>query len=289
MADLILGRGGNFAAIVLGLVALTVIGLFLLFGRIRAGSKLRRSKLDVVEGKARQTAEERQVRTIGTGGATSPRSPETSPSENGDLAALAIQLRDANHALFMALMECCSLITEATKGMPEADIKTVMSATELLQSGRAAMSNREIANHAYDLANELRPFDGQVMTAVRRVLAQLALAQRWMRACAKLPVRIHSPRAMASIRLVEQRPSAFLRRLHDLDDVGIVLANSDAHRRARGGADGEGDGRLSVCLVDAHDVDLQHELVAEFDRLRVLRHARVSLTLFNLRWRSFRG
>ena len=41
------------------------------------------------------------------------------------------------------------------------------------------MSNKEIAEHAYRLAAELRPFSDPAITAIKRVLAQLSIAERW--------------------------------------------------------------------------------------------------------------
>ena len=96
-----------------------------------------------------------------------------------EVANLEIQLRDANHCLFMVLMDCCNMISEIGEGSsgPRSDAFTY--ATNIRQSGRNAMSNKEIADHAYRLAAELRPFSDPAMTAIKRVLAQLAFAERW--------------------------------------------------------------------------------------------------------------
>ena len=41
------------------------------------------------------------------------------------------------------------------------------------------MSNKEIADHAYRLAAELHPFSDPAITVIKRVLTQLASAERW--------------------------------------------------------------------------------------------------------------
>ena len=92
---------------------------------------------------------------------------------------LEMQLTDANRALYMVLMDCCNMITEVGEGSPVANTDAFNYATNMLRSGRTAMSNKEIADHSYQLAAELRAFSDPAMTAIRRVLTQLAFSERW--------------------------------------------------------------------------------------------------------------
>ena len=108
-----------------------------------------------------------QGRTVG---------PTTLPDHT---STLELQLRDANNALFMILLECCGMILEAEEPSSPTMSDAVLYAKNLRESGRAAMTNKEIADHSYQLAVELRSSGDAVITATRRVLTQLAAAERW--------------------------------------------------------------------------------------------------------------
>ncbi len=79
----------------------------------------------------------------------------------------------------MVLIDCCNMISEIGEGSSGVSSDAFTYAANIRQSGRNAMSNKEIADHSYQLAAELRPFSDPVMIAIRRVLTQLAFAERW--------------------------------------------------------------------------------------------------------------
>jgi hypothetical protein len=147
---------GGLNLAIFGLTALVVVGLFLLSYRIGDAAKRRKAKLEVV----------------GEAG-PAPASPIDGPS------IVEIQLRDANQALFMVLMDCCNMILEVEQGSPVAKSDAHTYASNIRQSGRTTMSNKEIADHSYQLSADLRPLSDPAMVATRRVLTQLALAERW--------------------------------------------------------------------------------------------------------------
>ena len=192
MAVHLFGEGTDLAAGVFGLTALVVIGLYLLFHRIADATKRRRSlginiSADAVASApiASVGAPQGQAASRGHAAAAEKFDPVGSPSKESsqagipEAAQLEIQLRDANHSLFMVLMDCCNMISEIGEGSSGARSDAFTYATNIRQSGRNAMSNKEIADHAYQLAAELRPFSDPAMTAIKRVLAQLAIAERW--------------------------------------------------------------------------------------------------------------
>lgn len=173
MADYLFDQGASFALLVFGLTALAVVGVVLLLYRFADAAKRRRSKMATVpsEGQPEQAS---RAYPVGSYEASSLAQPPQDPA-----AIMEIRLRDANHSLFMVLMDCCNMISEVGEGSSPADNAAFTHATNIRQSGRAAMSNTEIADHAYQLAADLRPLSDPVVTAIRRVLTQLALAERW--------------------------------------------------------------------------------------------------------------
>ena len=186
MAVQLFGEGTDFAAGVFGLTALTVIGLYLLFYRISDAARRRQSLgINISPAAVASAPMAPQGHAMSRGqaaemfGAVGSLSKESSHAGIPEAARLEIQLRDANHCLFMVLIDCCNMISEIGEGSPGATSDAFTYATNIRQSGRNAMSNKEIADHAYQLAAELRPFSDPAMTAIKRVLAQLAIAERW--------------------------------------------------------------------------------------------------------------
>ena len=181
MTVYLFGQGANFALLVFGLTALAVIGLYLLFQRISDTAKRRRSLGINISADAVASA---PIASVGApqGQGFDPvgsQGNESSRAGTPEVAKLEIQLRDANHCLFMVLMDCCNMISGAGEGSSGARSDAFTYATNIRQSGRNAMSNKEIADHAYRLAAELRPFSDPAITVIKRVLTQLASAERW--------------------------------------------------------------------------------------------------------------
>jgi hypothetical protein len=174
MAVQLFGEGTDFAAGVFGVTALVVIGLYLLFHRIADSTKRRRSL---------GTADAIASAPIASVGAppsqgASRRTAASSQAGMPEAATLESQLRDANHCLFMVLMDCCNMVSEVGEGSSGARSDAVAYAANIRQPGRNAMSNKQIADHAYQLAAELRPVSDPAMIAIRRVLTQLTTAER---------------------------------------------------------------------------------------------------------------
>ncbi len=92
-----------------------------------------------------------------------------------NIAGLEIQHQDANHALFMVLTECCSMIIDL--GDETAHGATV--AKNIRAAGKSKMANKEIAECAYRLTAELRSWRGPHAAIVKRILVQLVTADRW--------------------------------------------------------------------------------------------------------------
>ena len=160
MTAYLFSQGANFALLVFGLTALAVIGFSLLFQRISDTAKRRRSLGINISADAVAPA---PIASVGApqGQGFDPvgsQSNESSRTGTPEVAKLEIHLRDANHCLFMVLMDCCYMISEAGEGSSGARSDAFTYATNIRQSGRNAMSNKEIADHAYRLAAELRPF-----------------------------------------------------------------------------------------------------------------------------------
>jgi len=166
MSVYLLGQDANLALLVFALSALVVVGIALLLHRIADAAKQRRST------------------TFDAASAGLPPAEEVAPdylvgaymAEGSE--KLEMQLTDANRALFLVLMDCCDMITEVGEDSPGGNT-AFNYATNMLRSGRTAMSNNEIADHSYQLAAELRAFNDPAMTAIRRVLTQLAFSGRW--------------------------------------------------------------------------------------------------------------
>ena len=167
MSVYLFGQGANFALLVFGLTALVVVGVSLLLHRIADAAKRRQAKEHVAASGGLPAPEK----------AAPPHVVGAYLSEGS--AKLEMQLTDANRALFMVLMDCCNMITEVGEGSPAANTQAFHYATNMQRSGRTAMSNKEIADHSYQLAAELRAFSDPAMTAIRRVLTQLAFSERW--------------------------------------------------------------------------------------------------------------
>ena len=161
------GQGANFALLVFGPSVLVVVGVSLLLYRIVGAAKQSRSTTHVAaSGELPDADEVAPAYLVGA-------------HLDESTAKLEMQLADANRALFMVLMDCCNMITEVGEGSPVANAGAFNYATSMRRSGRTAMSNKEIADHSYQLAAELRAFRDPAMTAVRRVLTQLAFSEQW--------------------------------------------------------------------------------------------------------------
>jgi hypothetical protein len=161
MVDQLLGGQSDFAVFIFVLAAFVFLGFALLVSRIGEARSRRRLKIGAVAG--------------GPAGSFDPL-PAAAASV---VAPVENQLRDANHALFKVLMECCQMIAPGGDGAPLTNSAAATYATELWESRRTAMSNREIADHGYQLAAHLQSFDDPRIVAIRRVLTQLALAEQW--------------------------------------------------------------------------------------------------------------
>ncbi len=95
-------------------------------------------------------------------------------AEINHIAKLEIQHQDANHALFMVLTECCSMIIEGDETAQGATV-----AKNIRASGKSKMANKEIAECAYRLTAQLRSWKGPHAATVKRILMQLVAADRW--------------------------------------------------------------------------------------------------------------
>ena len=166
MSDYLLGQGANFALILSALTALVVVGISLLLYRIADAIKQRRATRYADAGEGLPTDDE--LAPVYLAGAHLAEG----------TAKLEMQLTAANRALFMVLMDCCNIITEVGEGSPVAKSDAFNYAMNIQRSGRTAMSNDEIADHSYQLAAELRLFGDPAMAAIRRLLMQLAFADR---------------------------------------------------------------------------------------------------------------
>ncbi|MDG4903535.1 MULTISPECIES: hypothetical protein [unclassified Mesorhizobium] len=92
------------------------------------------------------------------------------------IANLEVRHRDANHALFMVLIECCQIILDAS-GEPDATATIV--ARNIKDSSKDKMANKEIAECAYRLALALKQWKNPQAAALGRLVAQMMLADRW--------------------------------------------------------------------------------------------------------------
>ncbi|MDX8499871.1 hypothetical protein RFM99_15740 [Mesorhizobium sp. VK4C] len=95
---------------------------------------------------------------------------------SGDTATLEVRHRDANHALFMVLIECCQIILDAS-GEQEAMVTIV--ARNIKDSGKVKMANKEIAECAYRLALGIKQWKHPQAESLGRLIAQVMLADRW--------------------------------------------------------------------------------------------------------------
>lgn len=163
MVDLLLGGYQGFAVLVFVIAGFAFLGVALLISRIGEARKRRRSKLGGIGGRGTDSFDLVPAQAAAA--------PIVAPPE--------VQLRDANHALFKVLMECCQMIVQAGDAAPLANSEALSLATSLWTSRRAEMSNREIADNGYQLAAFLQSFDDARIVAIRRVLTQLALAEQW--------------------------------------------------------------------------------------------------------------
>lgn len=93
-----------------------------------------------------------------------------------DLASVEVRHSDANHALFMVLIECCQIILD-TSDDPGASVAIV--AGNIKGSGKTKMANKEIAECAYRLALGLKGWKHPHAASLERVVAQIMLADRW--------------------------------------------------------------------------------------------------------------
>jgi hypothetical protein len=162
MLDQLLGGQSHFAVVVFAAAAVIFLGVALLVSRIGEARSRRRSKMSAIEGRGAASSD---VAAAPAAGAPV-------------IAPLDIQLRDANNALFKVLMECCQMIAQV-RDVSLTKTEAFSYATELWSSRRTTMTNREIADHGYQLAAHLRSFDAPTIVAIRRVLSQLALAEQW--------------------------------------------------------------------------------------------------------------
>ncbi|RWB89230.1 MAG: hypothetical protein EOQ52_12710 [Mesorhizobium sp.] len=92
------------------------------------------------------------------------------------IANLEVRHRDANHALFMVLVECCQIIIDASDG---AEVTAAIIARNIAGSGKATMANKEIAECAYRLVLGLNEWKHPHASALKRVVKQMVLADRW--------------------------------------------------------------------------------------------------------------
>jgi len=155
-------------------VAALLLGLFLLFRRVVDAGKRNRPQVGSVA----------LAGAPGTAAVNRAGSPATlsnqiiTPTYVSDRAEkLEVQLGDADEALFLVLMECCNAVLEADDHGSNAKSGAFLHAQTLKGSGSKSMTNREIADHAYQLAGELRMLGSPVMTDVGRVLAHLTHAE----------------------------------------------------------------------------------------------------------------
>ena len=74
-------------------------------------------------------------------------------------------------------MECCNAVVDADDRGSSTKSNAFLFAQRLKESGQSSMTNKEIADHAYQLAAELRALGNPVMTDVGRVLAHLTDAE----------------------------------------------------------------------------------------------------------------
>ncbi|AZO75029.1 MAG: hypothetical protein E5V92_01915 [Mesorhizobium sp.] len=95
---------------------------------------------------------------------------------SGETANLEVWHRDANHALFMVLIECCQIIIDTAD---ESDAMVAIVARNIKQSGKTKMANKEIAECAYRLALGLKQWKHPQAEALARLVAQIMLADRW--------------------------------------------------------------------------------------------------------------
>jgi hypothetical protein len=163
MVDLLVIGLGAFAA---------VLGVWLLLQRIGQAASLRRSRLAPASPHHHAVAGAQQP-AAARGMAAVP-----SSSAPDAMARLEMQLRDASQALFLMLMECCAVICENDDGTATPRSDALIYASELRQAGRSWMANREIADHAYQLAATLEAREEPAMKTVKRMLNQLAAAER---------------------------------------------------------------------------------------------------------------
>ena len=92
------------------------------------------------------------------------------------VARIEVQHQDANHALFLVLVECCLMISEASDTESDA---AVTYAKNIQSSGKSKMANKEIADCAYHLTLHLKSWPDPRADTIRRVLAHLMQADRW--------------------------------------------------------------------------------------------------------------
>jgi hypothetical protein len=161
MLDQLFGGLSNIAVTIFVLAVCLFLGVALLVSRIGEARTRRRVMPAAIGGRGAGAFDLVPANPAAT--------PATAPAE--------IQLRDANQALFKVLMECCQMIEQASQSVPLAGSDAATYAANLV--GRNAMNNREIADHGYQLATHLQAFDDATIVAIRRVLAQLALAEQW--------------------------------------------------------------------------------------------------------------
>ena len=157
--------------VVFSVTVVVVIGLCLLLFRVTEANRRRRLKMLPLTVGATPAAAPRatQVATPSASAANFPAGP----------SGLELQIGDLNHALFLVLMECCTMISELGDDSAVARSDAFKYAANLLRSGRSSMSNKEMADHGYQIAAHLTPFNAPALTTIRRVLTQLAKADRW--------------------------------------------------------------------------------------------------------------
>lgn len=164
----------SLALVEIGVVA-ALLGLFFLVRRVVEAAKHNRAPVGspaaagaVDRGRPEKTA------NLGATAANRLITP-TFVSDRAD--KLEVQLGDADNALFHVLMECCNAVVDADDRGSSTKSNAFLFAQRLKESGQSSMTNKEIADHAYQLAAELRVLGNPVMTDVGRVLAHLTDAE----------------------------------------------------------------------------------------------------------------
>ncbi|CAN7705634.1 hypothetical protein [Aminobacter sp. LjRoot7] len=94
-------------------------------------------------------------------------------------ADLEVRHQDANHALFMVLMECARIVADIATARDSQSVALTV-ASNIRDCGKSKLANREIADLAFRLATAVRPLaTDDPAHQMKRILEQLMLADRW--------------------------------------------------------------------------------------------------------------